>query len=589
MKITLAAIVGNEQDVIERFIRSFAPAVDEIVLCRAIGNAKPDTTMEIAAKICDELHKPFCQTTYKNKTPFSHVDDFAAARNEVFYEALCGTECDDDYIIWADTDDVLDHGAAEAIRAAANSGSHDVFIMPYHVRGDKQIVMRERMVKCDTFPKWIYPIHEQLAFKREVSYRIIRDAIFIHNPTPGKPSSEPRNLAILNEQIKDASRNFFYLSQQHFQAGRNNSFVKSATAALACPGLGEIERYELLLQLAQTSGQDSRKLAAEAFAIMPDRREALALLTNYCIVDGDYEKALNMCRKMLDIPKPTKTYWSQNNEWYGWKAQSLFCQCLKLCNKASNDESPINPTFSIIHGTLGRPEKALAIREMWLSSAVDPSRVEYIFGIHSGDEKSLNALKGFPHTVIESTGPNWLGSAANFDTAAGISTGQVIIAAQDDCYPPESWDEKLLEIIGDVSKPAYVAVSDGHRTDRLNVSTILTRAYMEIKAKRDPGESGLCHRGYPSAFPDTENSVRAIQDGAEGICEYIDAPQFVLFHDHPAFNPAMPWDETYDFESNPELYEASRQLFLKRNPNATAETLLRNDGLTESLQKEGAP
>lgn len=584
--ITLSAITGNEEALIERFIRSFAPAVDEFVFVRAIGNQKPDATFDIAERVCNELHKPVTLEVYRNREDWPHVDDYSDARNLSLEIALCEIADDGDYVIWSDIDDTLADGAAEAIRTAAADGTHEVFLMPYHVRGDKQVVMRERMFKACTMPKWIHAVHEQIRFGREVSYRIVKDAIFNHSPNPGK-DSHPRNVRILQNQIKDAGRNFFYLSQQYFQSQEHEKFVQIATAALNCPTLDDLEKYELHVQLAQTPHQDSRAHAALAFAIMPDRREALALLASYCIIDGDHEKALCLAERMIATPKPTKTYWSQNNEWYGWKGKSLHAQCLRLAGKPQIRETqeilgrdgevsitayfnPPTPTFSIIHATLGRPEQALAIREMWLGSARNPDAVEYIFGLHHDDEKSIAMLKGFPHTITDQKGPGW-----NYDTAAGAATGQIIIQAQDDCYPPDGWDAALLEMIPDPSKPVFVAVGDGHRTDRLCVNTVMTAAYMRAKAERDPGENGFFHRGYPTVYPDTENSFRAIEDAKAGIVEYIDAPQFVIYHDHPYYNPGVPFDATYQLENHPDNYVAGAKLFAERNPTATAQSLER--------------
>ncbi len=571
MKIHLSCIIGNEEKVIERFLRSFAPAVDSFVLVSATGNAGTDLSLQKATLICEELKKPLYQSRYVNADDMPHVDNFGDARQKA-WEIANGCAREEDFIMWADADDILADGSAEAIRAAAEDGKHDVYLIPYHVRGDKQIVMRERMVRARIGAKWQFPIHEQLSFKTPATYRILRDAAIIHAPSHEKSGGHERNLAILNSATSETSRNFFYLAQEYFQTGKEKQFNQASAVALACPDLGELERYELLLQQAQTPGYDSRKLAAEAFAIMPDRREALALLVNYSLIDGDNAKALCLAEIMIGTDKPTRSYWSQNNEWYGWKGEELYRQCLRLNGK--EDEADVEfflkttgdipaPHFSIIHATLGRPEKALAIREMWLSLANHPENVEYIFGLHAWDEKSIRLLKGFKHSVTDQKGPGW-----NYDTAAGISTGQIIIQAQDDCYPPQGWDDALLALIGDTTKPAFVAVNDGHRTDRLSVNTIMTRSYMERKAKRDPGENGFFHRGYATIFPDTENSFRAIQDGLSGECEYIDARDFVLYHDHPMFNPAVPWDKTYAWENAPENYESGAKLFAERNPEA---------------------
>lgn len=438
MKITLACIVGNEEAVIERFIRSFAPAVDAFVLVHATGIKIPDETLRIAFDLARSLGKE-CRVRSHITGNFQHIENFGEARQIAWETAR---ETNPDFLLWADADDTLAPGAAEAIRAAAESASHDVFIMPYHVRGDKQIVMRERMVKASIGSYWQHAIHEQLTFPQDASYRIIKDAVFLHEPLSTKSGGHVRNVAILKNEVKDTWRNFFYLQQEYFQTGDEKQFVCYATAALACPGIEKIERYEILLNLAQTPGQDSRKLAAEAFAIMPDRREALALLCSYSILDQDYPNALTLSRKLIETDKPNRSYWSQNNEWYGWKAQELYRQCLRLAGDSAEAdlESQLNqddrhPTFSIIHATLGRPETALQIREMWLSRARYPENVEYIFGLHSFDNPSVKHLSGFKHTVTEQEG-----AAINYNTAAGAATGQIVMQAKDDHYPEEGWD-----------------------------------------------------------------------------------------------------------------------------------------------------
>jgi len=568
MKIALSCIVGNEESVIERFIRSFAPAIDCAYFTVATGTVERDDTVAIIDRICNELGIQFQVGIYHNAIKFPHVDDFGAARQASWTGA---NDCfSPDFILWADADDVLAPGAAVAIRSSANPSAPDVTVMPYHVRGDKQIVMRERMVRADVGSSWNFAIHEQLRFPRDVTYTIAKNAVFVHSPLVEKPGAHDRNIAILSSETSDSARYLFYLAQQFFQSGQSKRFLTYANAALACPGLETLERYELLMQLAQTDGQDSRKLAAEAFAIMPDRREALALLANYALMDGNHPAALALAKLMRATPRPTVTYWSQNNEWYGWKAAELYRQCLRSNDLGFAAENDFNGSLdmgrhviSIIHATLGRPEEALRIREMWLSRANHPENVEYIFGLHSWDAPSIRHLGGFVHSVTDQKG-----SATNYDVAAAMATGIIIVQAQDDCYPPDGWDDALIEIIATPYHPVFVAPNDGHRSDRLSVNTIMTRAYMDIKADRDPGETGFFHRGYATVYPDTENSFRAIQDAESGVCQYRDARDFVLFHDHPAFNPEIPWDATYQLENAPENYASGHELFMKRNPDA---------------------
>ena len=77
-KLSLCIIVGNVENYIARFIKSFKPLADEIVVVRAIGNQEPDRTVEIAESLGCVI-----ASEYHNKTihaHWPHVDDFAAAR-----------------------------------------------------------------------------------------------------------------------------------------------------------------------------------------------------------------------------------------------------------------------------------------------------------------------------------------------------------------------------------------------------------------------------------------------------------------------------------------------------------------------------
>lgn len=582
-KITLAAIIGNEEAVIERFIRSFAPAVDSIYLTVATGTELRDRTLMLATGIAEQLGVDLAWSVFGD-SKFPHVSHFGNARQQSWLDALMFNA---DYLLWADADDILAPGAAEQIRAAAESDSRDVYIMPYDVKGNgKQIVHRERLIRASVGSYWKHAVHESLEFPRDVTYRMI-PATFIHSPLAEKTGSHERNLNILRAELEDVPRNLFYLAQESFNHGDDIAFKTAATTALDCRGLGDLERYELLLELAQTPGNDSRKLAAEAFAIMPDRREALALLSNYCIVDGDYPKALLLAERMIATPRPSRTYWSQNEEWYGWKATELHNQCLRLNEKpilpriqegrdATGEvvlTSYAQPVFSIIHATLDRPEKALQIREMWLSRARHPENVEYIFGMHEWDAKSIRCLKGFRHTITSEKG-----AAKNWDTAAGAATGQIIVQAQDDCYPPDGWDETLLAMIPDPSVPVFVGPFDGFRQDRLWVNQIITRPYMAYRASLETdGGNGFYHRGYTGAYCDTEVSLRAIQDADEGLVELIDARDFTIYHDHPLYNPGVIWDATYAIENNPANYAQGGKLFFERNGSAAEDCLHRKE------------
>jgi len=580
MKITLACIIGNEAAVIERFIRSFAKVADAFVFVQAIGDAECDNSLEIAEKTCEELGASSWSMPYSNEVEgLGHVDDFANSRNESWHYALSFPN-EEHYVMWADADDLISDESATLIRELAAEGKHDMVIIPYQVKpGGKQNVMRERMVKSSIKSRWRFPVHEQLEFEGAINYRMLKDAEIVHSPLADKTGSHERNVAILKHATADAHRNFFGLAQEYFTKGDEPQFLKWATVALVCPGLETMERYELLLQMAQTSGQKSKALAAEAFALMPDRREALALLCNYAIIDGDHEKAMRLADLLVDTSHPTKHYWTQNEEWYGWKARELYRQCLRLNGRDDEAEEDAEagittmlPRFSIIHATLGRPAQALAIRELWLSNARHPENVEYIFGIHESDEQSFRILKGFKHTICPTLqgedGPKVAPCNHNYDMAGGIATGHIIIGAQDDCYPPDGWDETLSRLIPDITKPVFLFAHDGHQKERLFFQAAVTKPYVEYCKARNGSGNGISPLEYDGMFSDNELCHRAIRDSRDGMVEVVDAmDELTIYHDHPFFNPNAKWDATYENENRPEAYETGASLFKERNPD----------------------
>ena len=579
--ITLATIVGQEEAVISRYIHAFFDAVDHMVFVQAVGGAAPDLSMALAKMTCEDLKIPATFLEYKNQAgEYEHVDNFAAAR-QVAWDAAAATGAD--YLMWADCDDTLAAGSAEAISTAATEAKYDVYVIPYKVGGFVNVaqeVMRERLVRNTGKSRWRYSVHEQLRFDAPVSYSILRDAMVLHEPHATKAGGHHRNVNILHAATEDAARNFFYLHQEYFRTNQHEKSKDFGEAAISAGGLDTLEAYEILLNLAQMeTGAKAKEYAARAFETMPERREALALLANYAIIDKNHEKALLLARMMMGLGKPKRSYWSLNCDWYGWKGSELYMQALRLNGQSTEEfeqryREGAAPVFSIIHATLGRPEKALGIREMWLSRAHYPERVEYIYGLHEGDAKSGAVLAGFQHTVS----PEGCGCPTNYDTAAGAARGKVLVQAQDDCYPPAGWDDMLIEAIGDLDAPCFVAVSDGTRKDKLCVNSIMTAAYAKQKAAKEGSGCGFFPRAYDGTFADTENTYRAYLDAAAGEVKLAEAKHIVIYHDHPHYNPAIPWDSTYEAENSTESTRRNCAVFHARNPQAASDKVLQFDG-----------
>lgn len=226
------------------------------------------------------------------------------------------------------------------------------------------------------------------------------------------------------------------------------------------------------------------------------------------------------------------------------------------------------PTFSLLHATYQRPEKAVAAMHMWFERATRPEAIEYIFACNE-DDPSRALLNGewMRNTQVRTvTGP-FAGSAPAWDAAAKASTGLVLIQAQDDVEPPHNWDRELYARVMSIpslyDSPAFIAVSDGYRKDKLCCTAIMTRARYE-----QCGE--FIHPGYISVFSDDDATIRAYADAAAGKCSLIEARYLVFLHRHHYHDKSVPMDATYERENSSKAYAHGQALFMKRNADLVA-------------------
>jgi hypothetical protein len=221
----------------------------------------------------------------------------------------------------------------------------------------------------------------------------------------------------------------------------------------------------------------------------------------------------------------------------------------------------MNPEFSILHATRGRPEKALNALARWMTTARDPSAVEYIVAVDDDDKVSHFNFEKMDKIwptmrLVVNTGQ---GSVSAWNEAAKESTGEILIQAQDDVEPPAHWDlwirEKRLLV---KDQPFVVAVSDGFRKDSLLITAICNRMRYEQQGH-------FLYRGYFSVFSDDEFTIRAYADERDGLCKVINARNLTFLHRHHYHDKSVPYDETYRRENSPEAYAIGQKVFMERN------------------------
>lgn len=194
--ISLCMIVRDEEDVIDRCLKSVADLVDEIII---VDTGSTDKTKEIAAKYTDRIYD------------FQWIDDFSAARNFSFSKA------DSMYCMWLDADDVMQEKDRQAFAKLKSElmPSTDVVMMKYNTGFDQMgnvtfSYYRERIIKNHTQMKWVGAIHEVIVTIGKVEHS---NCAVSHKKL--HPSDPDRNLRIFEKLIRegiplDPRQQFYY-------------------------------------------------------------------------------------------------------------------------------------------------------------------------------------------------------------------------------------------------------------------------------------------------------------------------------------------------------------------------------------------
>ena len=548
-KISLCIIAGNVEQHIGRFLDHFQGVADEVIVVRATGcQVESDKTSSIAKD------RGCITGEYWNdpKNQWPHVDDFAAARNKACDMAT------GDWLMWADTDDIITPESVAQIRRLVDDleGSDiDGVLMRYVIPEDGVINWRERLWRKGK-ARWTHPIHECLKFAPESKQIKFDGAEIVHASDKRSASRDERNLRIL-ESIHEDKRTIsqrFHVFQSLIALDRNDEAIPKAIEFIGLEGVGKNERYEAFFQLARLADNSEMKksMLLQALAVDPTRREAYGELALANIPDAP-ESSLGWTDAMMALSVPQDAPWNLRRAYYGQLGIGLRGMALRANDRREEADALETNHFirngakiSLLHATRGRPAMAWRTRMEWLRAAANPDSIEHIFAIDATDPSSF-LLANTRSVIVRGDG----GPVDAWNVAAAKSSGQILVQLSDDWESFPGWDLAIIEAIGDTSKSAVLAVSDGHRKDDLLCMAILTRArFLQQKHMFDPSFFSMCS--------DDWFCHCAKEDGV-----IIDARDRITFeHIHPIHGKGV-WDETYA-RSNAQHRYATGQKILKR-------------------------
>lgn len=362
MKLALAMIVRDEEEVLERCLSSCHTIFDKIYIT---DTGSKDRTIEIAEK-------------YGKVSHFEWIDDFGAARNFSFAQV----EEDIDWVMWIDADDVIkpeDLPRFEELKKALAHTDKNFVRMPYYYSQDEKgnpnsIVPLDRIVRKSKNYPWSEAIHECLVTTNEREMLEVDIPIWHYRTATGIRADDGRNLRILKKAVEKegaSSRVIFYYGKDLHAAGQYAEAIPHLKKFLEDKYVDPRYAMEALFRLAECLEKDgdikqARKIALSAVNLDWRWVEPYIVLARAALGEKKHDEAEHWARAAMRL-QPIDNYLFLQPEAFtiiprsllvlalGWSCQ--YEEADKI-NKELLEMQPGNPMYlhneELFAGYLGR-------------------------------------------------------------------------------------------------------------------------------------------------------------------------------------------------------------------------------------------
>lgn len=178
-------------------------------------------------------------------------------------------------------------------------------------------------------------------------------------------------------------------------------------------------------------------------------------------------------------------------------------------------------TISLLHATYHRDGGPLPIRDGWLSRADHRETVEYVVALDD-DDPAVIGTEGCRRVVSPKVSS--VSAVRNWNQAAALSTGSLLVVIADDLLPRQGWDTGLREVVGslDPQRDAFaIKIGDsGAGRDLLLRHPVVSRGYYR--------RFGLFSLAFTGVYCDDDLTRRALWRAV-----ILDGRQVSVDHDHP--------------------------------------------------------
>lgn len=210
--------------------------------------------------------------------------------------------------------------------------------------------------------------------------------------------------------------------------------------------------------------------------------------------------------------------------------------------------------ISLLHATFMSDADPLTHRDRWLELAASPSRVDYVVAMNLDDSRAVACTTGATRAV---TTPRDTYSTAvqNWNAAAEIATGDLLVVISDDLFPSANWDEALELLVGQydprVTDFAIKIQDSPNSADMTLRHPVVSRRFYTRFGLFDPNFRGV--------FCDNDITMRAYL-----FSRILDGRSLVVPHAHPHFDHDVHETISQKKINATEEYDYGREVFKKK-------------------------
>lgn len=210
--------------------------------------------------------------------------------------------------------------------------------------------------------------------------------------------------------------------------------------------------------------------------------------------------------------------------------------------------------ISVLHATYKSDSSPMDHRDVWLSRAKNPERVEYIFAMNDDDVSSITATAGALR-VLTTPKDNLSTAVQNWNSGAALSTGDVLFVISDDLFPPLDWDEQLDRIVHDCdphNRDFAIKVRDSpYPEDTTLRHPLISRRFYE--------RFGLFDEAFRGVYCDNDITLRAFL-----FSVIIDGRSLKFEHQHPHFDSKIGASASHAKINESREYSWGKDVFLHK-------------------------